>query len=218
MPEKSSRERVSTVDALAEALRGEILNGSLPRGAPLREQDLSRLFGVSRHTIRTTIQVLSHLGLVNFEANKGAHVAGVDESELHDLFLARTALETSVVRLLAGAAGDLPSAAAHLERMGQAPAAERPEADLLFHSALVAAVSSPRLSAMFGGLLDPMRLAILTGGPPAAYGDLVLDQDRRLFHALTAGGPTDEVADMVSAHLRDACAALLAGCRGQLDK
>jgi DNA-binding GntR family transcriptional regulator len=47
---------VSTVDALAAALRRELLDGARPGGARLPERELCEDYGVARHTLRAALR------------------------------------------------------------------------------------------------------------------------------------------------------------------
>src|ERR671924_53620 len=64
--------RTSTVDALADALRREILDGELPAGARLRERELCEAYGVARHSLRAALRSLASDGLVRIEPHRGA--------------------------------------------------------------------------------------------------------------------------------------------------
>ena len=71
-------ERRTTVDALAAALRERILDGDLHANERLREQELSRVYDVARHTVRAALRALEAEGLVVIEAHRGARVAALD--------------------------------------------------------------------------------------------------------------------------------------------
>ena len=92
-------ELTSTVDALAAALRPRILEGELPAGARLREQELSDDYGVARHTLRAALRALAAEGLVTIEPNRGARVASLGIAELHDIADLRIALEVEAAHL-----------------------------------------------------------------------------------------------------------------------
>ena len=100
-------ELTSTVDALAAALRPRILEGELPAGARLREQELSDDYGVARHTLRAALRALAAEGLVRIEPNRGASVASLGTAELHDIADLRIAFSegTGTLRRLTSRSG-----------------------------------------------------------------------------------------------------------------
>src|ERR1044071_3609472 len=91
--------RMSTVDALADALRREILDGVLEAGAWLRERELVETYGVARHSLRAALRALAAEGLVTIEPHRGAHVAKLTEEDVRWLYELRTALELEAAHL-----------------------------------------------------------------------------------------------------------------------
>lgn len=62
-------------EQIAEHLRQEILSGKFRSGQPLREQEISERFNVSRGPIREALRQLTQQGLLVAEPNKGVKVA-----------------------------------------------------------------------------------------------------------------------------------------------
>src|SRR5204862_2907772 len=83
---------MTTVDAVAAALRREILEGARPAGARLVEQELVARHGVARHTLRSALRALAAEGLVRIEPNRGARVARLSPDEVVWLNELRAAL------------------------------------------------------------------------------------------------------------------------------
>src|SRR4051794_13505606 len=110
MNARKSLQRVSTVDALSEALRGRVLSGSLPPGAQLREIELTEEYGVGRHSLRAAMQALVHEGLLRHEPNHGVFVPRLSRADVEDLFLVRTALEVEVARQIVEHRRPIPAA------------------------------------------------------------------------------------------------------------
>lgn len=97
----SCRPRYDTAQDLAlGALRQAIVEGVLPPGAKLRQEELGATFGTSRIPIREALRVLAYEGLVESEPYRGFTVTslpGVEQiEEVYDL---RTVLEGHAVRL-----------------------------------------------------------------------------------------------------------------------
>src|SRR5712675_1995173 len=80
-----------------EAIGGQ----ELPPGTRLREDQMRRIFGVSRARIRKVFSRLAFEGLVQIEPNRGASVARPSAEEARETFAARRAIEAAIVRMVA---------------------------------------------------------------------------------------------------------------------
>ena len=89
---------VSTIDAIADALRERILDGSIAPGTPLREAQWAAEFGVARHSFRFATQQLIHEGLLRHAPNRGVQVPELSPTDIDDVFFLRSALELEAVR------------------------------------------------------------------------------------------------------------------------
>jgi DNA-binding GntR family transcriptional regulator len=165
--------RVSTVDALAAALRARILDGDLPVGARLVERELVEAYGVARHSLRAALRALQAEGLVQLVPNRGAHVAELGHDELVGLYDLRTALEVEAARLAlarnpAGLSEALREPVAQLRT-----ACERPDAPwsgvvdahAAVHRAIVESAGSSRIAAAHAALDNEMRLFLMALKP-----------------------------------------------------
>jgi len=65
----------SIPEQVLDNLRREILSGKLIPGEPLREQEISDRFGVSRGPVREALRQLTQQGLLVLEPNKGVRIA-----------------------------------------------------------------------------------------------------------------------------------------------
>lgn len=210
-------QRSSVVDELAAVLRAQILEGRLEPGSPLREQELSDRYDVSRHTLRASLRALAAEGLLRIEPNRGAHVPFLDRVSLVQLFELRTALELEAAHLaLERNAGRLPDAvhdalATLVSRCG----ARRPRwhdiarAHEEFHGALVTGSQSPRIVQAYGQLAGELRLFLVQLRPtwPVArmaphHVDLVARLERGDVEALRT-------------HLADGLEAIAGGAQAQ---
>ncbi|GAA0442856.1 GntR family transcriptional regulator [Acrocarpospora corrugata] len=154
---------VSTVQALADALRTRVLSGDLAPGTPLPEQEISDTYGVARPTVREALAVLVHEGLLRRERNRSAYVPEITTSDLADLMYVRAPLEELMAEALAGYR--VPDAEAALNRLEALPP-EEPWAEVVaehmaFHQALIVAVGSPRLERLYASLAAETRLGLV---------------------------------------------------------
>jgi DNA-binding GntR family transcriptional regulator len=188
--------RISTVDALADALRREILDGELPAGARLRERELCDAYGVARHSLRAALRQLAADGLVRIEPHRGARVAELTADDVRWLYELRTALELEAAHLaLERNEGRLPPAVHEaLDRLTAACAGDDPpwsainEAHAALHSAIVAAAHSPRIAAAHAALSGEMRLFLLALKPHLDPARLAADH-AALVRDLERDGP-----------------------------
>ena len=105
-----------------EDLREQILDWTLPPGAPLGEVELASRLGVSRTPLRTALSRLVADGLAVARAGRGVSVAQVSVRDLRDVFELRTALEGQAARLAAARRDEAVFAAlvAELDARGDA--------------------------------------------------------------------------------------------------
>jgi DNA-binding GntR family transcriptional regulator len=201
--------RTSTVDALAAALRREILDGELPAGSWLRERELCEAYGVARHSLRAALRALVAEGLVRIEPHRGARVAELNADDVRWLYELRAALELEAAHLaLERHDGRLPAevhdALARLQAACEGDswsAVNEAHADL--HGAIVAAARSPRIAAAHAALSGEMRLFLLALKPYIPAADLATDH-AALVRGLERHGPA-----VLRRHLHDAAARLV---------
>ena len=181
--------RISTVDALTESLRTQILNGELAPGTPLREVELAAAYGVGRYSLRAAMQALVHEGLLRHEPNRGVFVPELSAADVEDLFILRIALETEAARRVVEARADLSGMETALLEM-EAITDERPwdqivDSDLRFHRELIEAVGSERMRRTFVSLQSELRLLLAQLKPHYDRPDTLGAEHRIVYDAVT---------------------------------
>jgi DNA-binding GntR family transcriptional regulator len=78
---------------VADVLRDEILDGVIPPGERIRQEEVAERLGASRLPVREALRMLSAEGLVALEANRGARVPVLDSREVDVLYRMRERLE-----------------------------------------------------------------------------------------------------------------------------
>lgn len=211
--EDGELKRISTVDALVEAIGGRVLDGSFAPGEALREPDLCGQYGVSRHSLRTALQTLAHEGLVRLVANRGAFVPSFEESDIRDLFVLRSILECGAIeRLAIEDPAALEPIRASIEALEAMPASaawgQMREADMAFHRAIVASIGSARVSRTHASVISESRLCLRQ--LRAEYEDhgLVVAQHKEILQALLDGDRA-RARQLLLDHLDETCANLL---------
>ena len=181
---------VSTVDAVAAALRASILDGTLTPGTFIRESQVASEYGVARHTVRAATQRLTLEGLLRKAPNRGVHVPELNAEDVIDVFRLRAALESEAVRLLI-AAGTTPieavAASKRLDSLSpEATWAEVVEADLAFHQGIIAGTSSARLARAYATAQSEIELCMVQLQPHYQEPAQVAAEHRDLLKSLTS--------------------------------
>ncbi|MEB8338263.1 GntR family transcriptional regulator [Streptomyces endophyticus] len=79
-----------------EGLRSLLLSGSIPPDTRLTEADLTRMFDVSRSTMRTALARLTQEGYIVGEVNRGVRTRSFSIDEAADILEAREILEAAL--------------------------------------------------------------------------------------------------------------------------
>ncbi|TBR24884.1 MAG: GntR family transcriptional regulator [Reyranella sp.] len=135
-------------DQITASIRSAIIDGKLPPGEVLRQDDLATRFGFSRMPIRDALRQLETEGLVSIHPTKGAQVARLDVVELREIYGMRVILETGALRLSCANldAPRLEAAARLLDQMsGEADAARLSDLNQAFHATLYELCGNGRL-------------------------------------------------------------------------
>ncbi len=89
----------AAADPVYKDIRAAILAGELQPGAPLRQDEIAKKFGISKIPVREALRRLEVENLVTFERNKGATVRQYSEGEVLQLLDIRIALECRALEL-----------------------------------------------------------------------------------------------------------------------
>lgn len=198
----------SLTDALYESIRKRIVNGEIPQGEKLTEVRLATEYNVARPTAKAALERLTALGLLRRTAHKTAVVPMLDQAEIRDLFFSRMTIEKAAVSALA-ASGTVPADAARAQVAIEYAARDhlfenQVDADITFHTALVVAVGSWRLSRMHELIIGEVQL---TMGQYQAHRkadpSTVASEHAAVLEAIAAGDPA-AAAEHMAYHLQQA--------------
>lgn len=95
-PNKGTR-----TEDLRRQLADEILEGRLPPGQHLDEQEVAARFGVSRTPVREALRLLAATGLVQERPRKGAVVAVITQERMAEMFETMGEIEAACARFCA---------------------------------------------------------------------------------------------------------------------
>jgi Transcriptional regulators len=144
--------RYRTATEFVEAtLRQGILSGRLSGGTPLRQEELARLFNVSRMPVREALRQLEAQALIDFVPHKGAVVTDISAEDAADNYAIRRALEPAALTLSIPHL-DVEDFARAEELITEMDAETEPgrmgELNRRFHMSLYARAGRPRLLAL----------------------------------------------------------------------
>lgn len=146
--------------AAGEVIREAIIDGRLPPGQRLKEEELARELGISRTPVREALLLLESEGLVESIPRRGATVRAYAVSDLDDVYQLRALLEGHAARR--AAARISPADVTRLEKSCDRFDRLRAEDDLLdlvkenllFHSVVHEAAASDRLAALIRKVIE----------------------------------------------------------------
>lgn len=172
---------------IEETLRSAILDGRLPCGTALRQQDLADLFGVSRMPVREALRQLEAQDLLSVTTHKGAVVAPLIQGDATETYELRILLESEAMRqsipLLTEA--DHAQAAAYIEELeAQHDYTEIGRLNRLFHMALYSKAPNKRLLRLVEDGLNEEERFLRFNLESMGLGKLSQDDHRAMLQAV----------------------------------
>lgn len=89
----------SVSEVIVKYIREAIIAGHIAEDEPIRQDEIAKLFNVSKIPVREALKQLEAEGLVEFKKNRGAIVTRISEEELAQIFEVRVMLETKLIQL-----------------------------------------------------------------------------------------------------------------------
>jgi DNA-binding GntR family transcriptional regulator len=197
-----------------DGLRSLLLSGSVEPGARLTEADLTRMFNVSRSTMRAVLVRLTQEGYVTSEVNRGVRTRSFTVEEAADILEARETLESALAGKAAERATDeeIAQLRATLREMEDCKArgdqAAYSRGNRLFHQQVKQAAHQQTLAKAYDTLLYPlvMRQYRNLSAPHPRAGSL--EEHQTILLAIVTRNPEAAVAAMRH-HVASARQALL---------
>jgi len=203
----------SPADAVAEALRDEVLGGLLPPGTAVGEAEVQARLGVSRELAREALGQLERDGLLVHSLHRGLEVTRLAMADVRDLFAARRTLELAGLEsLLKRRPADDVWLRAAVQSMTEAAKAgdgrAAVAADAAFHLAIVASTTSRRLRVAAEAAFRELRIVLAVAD--RVSGDLdELAADHAALQEVIVHAPAPSARAALLEHLRRAEARVL---------
>jgi DNA-binding GntR family transcriptional regulator len=172
--------------SLTDGLRKEIEAGLLAPGAPLRQEEIARRFGVSRQPVRQALHRLAAEGVLARRSDRTLVVIGLDERDAAEIANIRVVLESEALRQ---AFEHLDSRSIRTARRIAADLADEDdpaqmeELDVAFHQALYRGCGNDRLKRLIDTLRRESRRAYHTQPKPSANRQRYVEDHEELLRA-----------------------------------
>ena len=145
--------------AATELIRAAILDGRLPPGQRLKEEELARELGISRTPVREALLILQAEGLVDAAPNRGAVVRSHAAGDLEDHYQLRALLEGYATRRAAAniteaALESLEASCDRFEELMDSEVQELVKENLLFHNVILEASRSRRVAELVRKVIE----------------------------------------------------------------
>lgn len=191
---------------IEERLRSAILDGRLPPGTALRQQELASLFGVSRMPVREALRQLEAQSLLQVVMHKGAVVAPLIGEDAVDTYALRVILETEALRqsipLLD--ANDIALARGYIQQLeNETRHAEIGRLNRLFHMTLYSKAGNHKLLRLIEIELNEEERFLRFHLSSMGLGKLTQDDHIALTDA-ASDKLVDEAVKLLEAHLNNA--------------
>lgn len=196
----------STVDAIYHALSDDIFSLNYPPDQKISETALALRYGVSRNTVREAIAALIQTGILIKVPNRGIFIKKISLDDVHEIFHLRQIFETEAILRISSTGFVLSTILDALWQLEQTDFnndwAKYVVADSFFHSSLVNAVGSERLSRMYDAIAYETMLCI-------SQSREILEtcedtDDHHLIIRYLQDGKANEAASVLTRHLKHA--------------
>jgi DNA-binding GntR family transcriptional regulator len=201
-------------DDATAAIRRIVLDGVMPAGSQLRDNELAAALGVSRSTVREAIGPLVEEGILIYEPYKGIRVAEISNQTMVDIGDVRVALESLAARRVASGLTEdgrlsLDKAIGRLESARAAGDGEAiNDCHFAFHRLIFELASNPILEHMWGDIEVQIRLALRIDQDVRPDFDRTVESHKAYLTTILARD-SDQIDVSVRSHIIDAVGELI---------
>jgi DNA-binding GntR family transcriptional regulator len=188
-----SQPAVTSADKVFEQLQLAIVDGKIAAGSKISEPELSKLYQVSRSTLREALNRLEKCHLIERKANVGSRVVECTVEGLLEIYQVREALEGMACRLAAISMTDQEIAELQAMLAQHATSADlrkgiayyQEEGDLDFHYRLIIGSHNQQLiTILLGQLYHLIRMYRCQFGMNSPRATKAFDEHSRIVEAI----------------------------------
>ncbi len=199
-------ERPATLaESAYQRLRDAIIARHIGPGERVTETGLAAELGISKTPVREALLRLMHVGLVQTNSERKAHVVVPSSASIRAAYELRTALEAHSARLAASRAeqADLDTIVALADASREAADSDKesfPRFDRRFHLAIVTAARNPHLEQSLRDALDLVGALRSRDVPKAEAARECASQHQAISRAIEQRA-ADQASDQMRTHL-----------------
>ena len=203
----AAKKRDLLQDRAYEEIKKLIQDGTYPSGTFLSERELADRLGMSKTPVKNALVRLDIEGFLSVSPQQGIVVREPSVHEIVDLFDIRTALETFVVRRLAGKLDPLRKTALKRNLKEQADAARKNDVALLtrldtdFHVLLCGFMGNLEIERVMWHLRDKLHRVILRVMRQVEGRAKTAVQEHAAIASAVFSGKGDLAAQLIEKHL-----------------
>jgi DNA-binding GntR family transcriptional regulator len=203
----------SVADRILSTIRDEIIEGKLPPGTALVENELTQAHDVSRNTLREALRLLCREGLAVHYRHRGVIVRTLTRHDVRDIYRVRRTLELQALLRENPIEEDEIAAMRDAVQRLQAAAADGNwravgTHSLLFHRQIVQLLGSPLFDAFFTTILAQLRLVFASAPDERRFQRPWVAKDQEILN-LIASGRNDDASAALADYLKQSEHALL---------
>ncbi len=204
----------SSVDRVYKTLHAMAANFEFMPDARINESQLSQKLGASRTPLREALNRLVAEGLLNFKNGQGFFCRALSPKKILDLYEARVAIETEIVRLACERAGDddISKLKSYLDQTEPTYNLEQDplrllEMDEAYHLRIAAMAQNNELVRLLKNINDRVRyirlidLKGLRDKNPISTNDVAQLSAHRIILQALEKGETREAVDTMRSHI-----------------
>jgi DNA-binding GntR family transcriptional regulator len=201
--------REPATSMIASRLTDAIMDGTFRPGSQLAEAELAAQLGVSRGPLREALQRLVQQGIARSVPHRGVFVMNLDEDDVRDIYLARTAIESAACRLVLQQHPQRTADRLALVHDAMAAAADTGDlaalsaADMELHQVLVEESGSLRLKRMAETLFVETRMCMSALADKYPTPVEMVEEHASIIEALRAGDE-ERLYFLLDEHMQDA--------------
>ena len=188
-------------------IKGRLLSGAYAPGSFLSERQLARDLGMSKTPVKTALERLEGEGYITVSPQQGILVRELSIREIVDQYEIRTALETFVVKTLAGRLSEAQVDSVRTNLDAYAQLRKRPDVtaavslDATFHTQFIDFLGNQEIARVFTQLRDRMQRIVTRVFQMSSQRIEGSHNEHRAIAEAVINGQGEVAAKLIAAHL-----------------